>query len=246
MKSEFYDKRKRSDVYGSIYKYKLVSLCILIALAFLLIFLMVRDRAIISEFSKYAAPSFLIVVGVCIIFFILSILLDFYILNRTVSIGKRLTKLAYIDKLTGLPNRYSCDILIDSFADAERLQKAGFILMQIKNLNAVNADSGHDNGNYLIAEFCAFLEEVAENYGYVGRNGGNEFIVLLENCDSTSADMFLLDLTKRIHGYNEMNVGTPLEVSYARVLNIDEHKESISELVSAGYRKLRSMPQTLS
>ena len=87
---------------------------------------------------------------------------------------------------------------------------------------------------------------MAENYGYVGRNGGNEFIVLLDNCDSTSADMFLLDLTKRIHGYNEMNVGTPLDVSYAKVLNIDERKNSISELISEGYKKLRAMPQTLS
>lgn len=246
MKTEFYDKSKRANVYGSIYKYKLASLIILIVLVILLLVLIVRDRAIISEFSKYAAPTFLIVIGVCIVFFIVSILTDFYILNRTASIGRRLTQLAYIDKLTGLPNRYSCDLLIESFADADRLEKAGFIVMQIKNLNSVNRDAGHDNGNFLIAEFCAFLEEVAENYGYVGRNGGNEFIVLLDNCDSTSADMFLLDLTKRIHGYNEMNVGTPLDVSYAKVLNIDERKNSISELISEGYKKLRAMPQTLS
>ena len=58
--------------------------------------------------------------------------------------------------------------------------------------------------------------------------------------------VFLLDLAKRIHGYNEMNVGSPIEVTYSRVLNLDEHKEKISDLISLGYQKIREMPQTLS
>jgi GGDEF domain-containing protein len=118
--------------------------------------------------------------------------------------------------------------------------------MQLSNLNTINASDGHTNGNWLISEFSTMLEDVSENYGYVGRNGGNEFIILIEDCDSTKADMFLLDLGKRIHGYNGMKVGSPVEVSYARTLNCDEHKEKISDLVSLGYRKLRETPQILS
>ena len=154
--------------------------------------------------------------------------------------------MAYLDHLTGLPNRYSCDLLIESFNNPQRLPMAGFMLMKLGNLDSTNDENGHDNGNWLISEFSTILEDVSANFGYVGRNGGNEFIILIENCDSTAADMFLLELTKRIHGYNEMNVGTPIEVAYSKVLNCDENVENISDLISLGYKKIREMPLKLS
>jgi diguanylate cyclase (GGDEF)-like protein len=246
MKPDFYDTSKRANVYNSIYIYKVFSLVLLGILAIILTILFHKDKEIFHQISSASTPAFFIGVGVCLILFAISIVIDFHILTQTASIGRRLNKLAYLDHLTGLPNRYSCDLLIESFNNPERLPNAGFMLMKIGNLDSINSATGHDNGNWLISEFCAILEDVSERYGYVGRNGGNEFIILIENCDSTVADMFLLDLSKRINGYNEMNVGAPIELTYSRVLNQDEHKEKISELISLGYQKIREMPQTLS
>jgi diguanylate cyclase (GGDEF)-like protein len=246
MKPEFYDRSKRANVYNSIYMYKVISLACLLVLSIILIVLFLRDRAYYAEISGTHTPTFLIVVAVSIALFIVSIIIDFYILSSTASIGHRLSKLAYIDHLTGLPNRYSCDLLINSFNDPERLPGAGFVLMELSNLGSINKDTGHEGGNWLITEFSSILEDISENYGYAGRNSGNEFILLMENCDSTQVDMFLLDLTRRIRGYNEMNVGSPMEVCYSKVLNCEEHKESISELISLGYKKIREMPQKLS
>ncbi len=246
MKPEFYDKSKRANVYNTVYLYKVVSLVILGILTIILALLFHKDKVVFHQISEAGTPAFFIVIGICMVLFTLSIVIDFYILSKTASIGRHLNKMAFLDHLTGLPNRYSCDLLIESFNNSERLPKAGFILMQLGNLGQVNDDTGHDNGNWLISEFSAMLEDISEKYGYIGRNGGNEFIILIENCDSTAADMFLLDLAKRIQGYNEMNVGTPIEVVYSRVLNADEHMEKISDLVSLGYRKIHEMPQTLS
>ncbi len=246
MKPEFYDRSKRANVYNSIYLYKVISLACLLILTVILIVLYLKDRAYYGEALGTQTPPFMIVVGICIALFIVSMIIDFYILSSTASIGRRLNKMAYIDHLTGLPNRYSCDLLINSFNTPERLKNAGFVLMQISNLNSINQDTGHQGGNWLITEFSSILEDVSEKYGYAGRNSGNEFILLIENCDSTAIEMFLLDLTRRIQGYNEMNVGSPMEVSYSKVLNSDEHKESISELISLGYKKIHEMPQTLS
>ncbi len=246
MKSEFYDKSKRANVYNSIYVYKIISLVVLVIMTIVLSVLFHEDKELFHLLSDESTPAFFVAVGACIVLFVISIIIDFYILRRTASIGLRLNKLAFIDHLTGLPNRYSCDLLIDTFNAPERLPKAGFILMQISNLRTVNDSDGHTGGNWLISEFCNILEDVSENYGYVGRNGGNEFIILMENCDSTQADMFLLDLAKRIRGYNELNVGTPLEISYSRVLNCDEHLDKISDIVSLGYKKIRDNSQVLS
>jgi diguanylate cyclase (GGDEF)-like protein len=246
MKSEFYDKSKRAHIYSSIFIYKVASLIILLIMTVILAVLFHKDKAMYHEKIGEQTPAIFFVMAACLILFVLSILFDFYILKRTTSIGSHLNQLAYIDKLTGLPNRYSCDLLINSYNDPERLRNSGFILLKINNLAAVNADNGHDNGNFLISEFCSILEDVTSEYGYVGRNGGNEFLVLMDDCDSTKADMFLLDLTKRIHGYNEMNVGTPLEVAYSRLINQDEKAEKISDLISKGYQKIREAPQILS
>ncbi len=245
MKPDFYNKSKRANIYNTIYIIKIISICILVIFTIILSVQFSTYKALFHEVSGDNLPPIFIVMAMCLIFFVLSILLDFYILRRTASIGRHLNKLAYIDKLTGLPNRYSCDLLINSFNEPPMLSSAGFMLLKINNLIAINSSVGHKNGNFLISEFCSILDDVSSDYGYVGRNGGNEYIVLLPECDSTKADMFLMDLTKRIHGYNEMNVGYPLEIAYSRALNCDEGKEKISDLVSLGYKRFRESPQVL-
>ncbi|MCR5557923.1 MAG: GGDEF domain-containing protein [Butyrivibrio sp.] len=246
MKPEFYDKSKRVHIYNTIYIIKIICLCILVAFTIAFTVLFNKYKALFHEVSGETLPPIFLLMEACLVFFIIAILLDFIILRKTASIGRHLSKMAYIDKLTGLPNRYSCDLLIESFNDSSRLPNAGFVLLKINNLMAINKSSGHDNGNFLISEFCSILEDVSQDYGYAGRNGGNEFLLLMDNCDSTKADMFLMELTKRIHGYNGMNVGDPMEVAYSRALNVDEQKSKISHLVSLGYKRLRETPQILS
>ncbi len=246
MKHEFYDRSKRAGIYNTIFRYKKVSLALLAILTILLTVFFFIEKPALDQATGGRPSAFIIVAAVCIVFFAGSVILDFYILSRTIAIGKRLDDLAYIDHLTGLPNRHSCDLLIESFSDPERLRNAGFLLMQLSNLHSINSSDGHTGGNWLISEFSNILEDVADGYGYVGRNGGNEFIMLMDDCDADKANTFLMELTKRIKGYNEMNVGSTIEVTYTKILNCDEHKESISELISLGYKKIRETPQTFS
>ena len=245
MKPDFYDRSKRTNIYNSIYILKILSLILLLVLTVLMTIFYYRDKAAYDVIAGGSTPLVFRIMTACILLFVAVIIGDFYILSKTASIGRHLNKLAFIDKLTGLPNRYSCDLLVESFNSPDRLPNAGFILLRINNLGEINADNGHANGNNLISEFCSILEDVSENYGYVGRNGGNEYIVLMENCDNTNIEMFLMDLTKRIHGYNELNVGYPLEIAYSKCLNCDEHLEKMSELISCGYQKIREMPLIL-
>ena len=246
MKNEFYDRSKRAGVYNKIFLYKKLSLAILVLLTRLLAVFFFIEKPAFDEAMGGRPSAFIITAAVCIVFFAGSVILDFYILSRTVSIGKRLDNLAYIDHLTGLPNRHSCDLLIESFNSPERLKNAGFILMQISNLHSINSTGGHTGGNWLISEFSNILEDVADNYGYVGRNGGNEFIMLMDDCNEEKSKLFLAELTGRIRGYNELNVGAAIEVNYAKILNISENKETISELISLGYKRIRETPLTLS
>ena len=242
----FYNRFKRLGAYKTIYFYKILSLTIFAILTIILAIMYYKIRTDVLQEVGIPTPAIFYVMTITIIFFILTVIFDLYFLHKTVSIGRHLNRLAYIDNLTGIPNRYSCDLLFERFNNPDLLPEAGFLLLKINNLISVNEDNGHVNGNFLISEFSSILEDVSQEYGHVGRNGGNEFVVIMEKCDSTKADMFLMDLTKRIHGYNEMNIGDPLEIAYSRCLNSNEHKEKISELISLGYKKLRESPQILS
>ncbi|SFB76005.1 GGDEF domain-containing protein [Butyrivibrio sp. YAB3001] len=245
MKAEFYNKSKRSNIYGSIYVYKIVSLSVFILMSVLLSINYHRTKADFEALGVTKTPEIFYAVQVVIALFILSIITDFYIMHRTASIGRYLNKMAYIDKLTGLPNRFSCDLIFDTFNDPEKLPHTGFILLKLNNLVNINSAGGHANGNNLISDFCTIFEEVGQIYGFVGRNGGNEFVVVIDNCDSTNIDMFLMDLTKKLHDYNENNYIAPLEIAYARALNCDEHKDKITDLISLVYQRLRESPQIL-
>ena len=246
MREEFYSRGKQTNVYNFIFIYKSVTLCCLCVVTAILAFYCRTDLLKMTFSKDKTSQRLLLSVLIFVLIVFISVVIDFYILKKTANIGYKLNRLAYLDKLTGLPNRFSCDLLFESFNGTDRLPGVGFIVMKINNLPAVNQSSGHDNGNNLIAEFCYILEDVGEKYGYVGRNGGNEFIIMIENCSDTDCDLFLSDLTKRIRGYNEMAVGTPLEISYAGVLNSEEKKKTMSELISLAYKKLKDTPQILS
>ncbi|MBR4358210.1 MAG: GGDEF domain-containing protein [Butyrivibrio sp.] len=246
MKDEFYTRGKQTNVYNFIFIYKAVSLCLLCIATALLAFYSRTDLLKLTFSENKTSQRLLLSVLIFVLMVFISVITDFYILKKSTNIGYRLNRLAYLDRLTGLPNRYSCDLLFETFNDPERLPGVGFIVMKINNLPSVNKTTSHDNGNNLITEFCFILEDVGEKYGYIGRNGGNEFIILIENCSDTDCDMFLSDLTKRIRGYNEMAVGTALEIAYACVLNSCEKKSVMSELISFAYKKLKDAPQILS
>ena len=239
MKSEFFDRNKRATVYNNIFIYKVISLIILAILTILLSVMIFKDA------DSVTSPVFYVMLFTLFLF-VISIIIDFSVLHRTASIGIHLNRLAYIDKLTGIPNRYSCDLLFESFSTPELLPATGFLLLKINNLISINEDNGHTNGNFLISEFSSILEDIGQEYGHVGRNGGNEFIVIMDNCDNAKVSSLLKDLGKRIHGYNEMNVGDPLEIAYSSCLNREEHKEKISDLISLTYKRLREEPQILS
>ena len=110
MKPDFYNSSKRTNVYNSVYIYKVISLIVLGVLTVILAFLYHKDKEIFHQISDASTPAFFVVGGICLVLFVSSILFDFYILTKTASIGRHLNKMAYLDHLTGLPNRYSCHL----------------------------------------------------------------------------------------------------------------------------------------
>lgn len=168
-------------------------------------------------------------------------LMDFYLLRTSATQSQELSNAAYMDTLTGLPNRYSVDMIIKMHDKEETMENVGCAVLRISNLVEINNKFGHDAGDTLIQDFCTMLEDVGDHYGFVGRNGGNEFLAILEECDDEKMTQFVADLYVEINLYNMTHASTPISIEYNYALNSNEKTKKLTELFTIVYRKLEEM-----
>ncbi|MFN2528831.1 MAG: PAS domain S-box protein [Candidatus Baltobacteraceae bacterium] len=97
-----------------------------------------------------------------------------------------LRTLAYFDSLTGLPNRlFLQERLRDAIESAQmNLRRVALIFFDLDRFKDVNDTLGHALGDRLLQVMAARLIETVADRGLVARMGGDEFAVLLPNCES--------------------------------------------------------------
>ena len=100
-------------------------------------------------------------------------------------IQQRIQHLAYHDNLTGLPNRSLLqDRLAHSIARAERSnKKVAVLFIDLDNFKNINDTLGHDVGDELLRQVARRLSECVRLEDTIARQGGDEFIVLLDGLD---------------------------------------------------------------
>lgn len=170
------------------------------------------------------------------IFSFFSIILDLRHLEKTITSSHSLRKVAYLDSLTGIPNRQSCDIIFEQYENDKDISDLGCALVTISNLPLINEALGRDKGNALIQEFASVFERVGDKFGFVGRNGGNEFLIVIEYCNAEKMNDFLKELSSAISKYNETSNHMPVTYKTYEVLNETLGKEKFGDLITHLYK----------
>lgn len=98
---------------------------------------------------------------------------------------KELEGLYVTDRLTNVYNRVKIDEIIDIELNKKKRYDHTFsvILIDVDYFKIVNDTYGHLVGDTILKEFAAILKENVRNTDYVGRWGGEEFIVVCPQTD---------------------------------------------------------------
>ncbi|TCJ13510.1 EAL domain-containing protein [Parasulfuritortus cantonensis] len=103
---------------------------------------------------------------------------------------ERIQFLAFHDPLTGLPNRALVQDRLQHAIELARRQhgRAGVMMIDLDRFKAVNDGIGHDVGDQLLKVVAERLTGSLRRTDTVGRMGGDEFLVVLE--DGAAPEMY--------------------------------------------------------
>jgi len=132
------------------------------------------------------------------------------------------------DLLTMLPNRSAIVAALEQeIARSYRDHRSvGIILLDIDHFKKVNDTYGHFAGDAVLRETAARLRTNMRPYDHVGRYGGEEFLVVLPNCDLEQAAAQAERMRARLHRTAMMVDGTELQVSASFGVTIADGSQS--------------------
>lgn len=101
----------------------------------------------------------------------------------------RMEELATTDKLTGLLNRQSLDALLHQAMTRSRRGGAplSLLLADVDHFKAVNDEHGHLVGDEVLRRVALNLREHLRESDTVCRWGGEEFLMIVQDCDASAA-----------------------------------------------------------
>jgi diguanylate cyclase (GGDEF)-like protein len=138
---------------------------------------------------------------------------------------------AATDGLTGLPNKRAVtDALKRTFAQATMTKAPlALLLLDLDHFKQVNDQHGHAAGDQVLASVGAALRSVLRARDFAGRNGGEEFAVLLPDTDVAAA----LEIAERVRAtIAEVTVpGTDVPVTVSvGVAGFPDHASTLERL----------------
>ncbi|MEJ2686967.1 MAG: EAL domain-containing protein [Gammaproteobacteria bacterium] len=122
-------------------------------------------------------------------------------LLEQVTLRSRLREAAEYDDLTGLLNRPAIQAALDHIhARAEREQLPyAILLIDLDQFKTVNDHYGHQAGDAILAQVAQLLNNAVRHGDWVGRWGGEEFLILLPDAEADEA-MGIADRARRAVG----------------------------------------------
>lgn len=158
--------------------------------------------------------------------------------------GKQFDKVKYYserDHLTGTYNRRAVEQSFQKIAQtcSNQNQKLGIIMMDLNNFKTVNDTYGHHKGDELLVHIAAILNEHVKKNDVVARWGGDEFLILVPDCNNNFESIYIRNIRQIIE--NEDFAEIPFKGASVGFAIYPDEGQSFRELIQIAdgemYRK---------
>lgn len=226
----------KEDYFKSYKYFKVVQLAVLVIFALVFFCLLYFDRDLHQNiYTNRSLLTICVFLWAFMIYSLASIIWDFKQLEGNIVHDSALSRVVYMDTLTGIPNRYSCDRIFEKYGPGSDISQIGCALFSISNLAEVNKVSGRKKGNDILRDFSKIFENTGKKYGFVGRNGGNEFLFVMEISGDYQMSTFIADLKANIREYN-VNSEEEILIESHFLLNEEIKATDFTDLIAELYK----------
>ncbi|MFI3209308.1 MAG: GGDEF domain-containing protein [Eubacteriales bacterium] len=171
-----------------------------------------------EKFTEVSAKITAIQIALMILIGMISIIIFRHLYSTFIAFkhARELTERMFIDVSTGLYNRSKCqEMLKDTNTPANHKARI-MIIMDLNDLKITNDRLGHQVGDELIGSFATILRKASDIHDYkifVGRYGGDEFMVYYQSADEMEAKLYLEEVNYLIEAFNVNE--KKFQISYA-------------------------------
>lgn len=129
------------------------------------------------------------------------------------------SKLLNHDHLTKLSNRTSFERTLEQLT-AECNKALAIIVCDIDGLKKVNDELGYQQGNTLLVAIADILRQAVKPEDFVARIGGDEFVIIISDCITTTAEDVARYITTGISHYNTLVDSPKLSITMGVALDM--------------------------
>ena len=122
------------------------------------------------------------------------------LLNSLQRAKEQLKRQASIDVLTGLLNRAETEMTVERILDHKH-EGHSLLFCDLDLFKQVNDNAGHAAGDKLLADVARIIRECSGKQAVVGRLGGDEFCVFLQDCTMERARQVAENIRNTVSGY---------------------------------------------
>ena len=150
--------------------------------------------------------------GICMIVTLLVVMLMNVSLSRY---QRRIEQTATTDKLTSLLNRQAFTILMTRLMAEHGRQPRplSMLLLDLDHFKLINDQHGHAGGDMVLRRVAGLLLQDLRKSDMAVRWGGEEFLVVLDNCDLAAAQRIAEKIRERVAQERLEIHGTPIALT---------------------------------
>lgn len=132
-----------------------------------------------------------------------------------------LKELAHKDGLTKLYNRYGFDEMAEKMISKNPKEHCVAVLLDVDDFKLINDMYGHAYGDKALISLSENIQKFFSSSALLGRNGGDEFCILLPNCTMEEVKESLIEFTKtpKTFSYKGQTYSFCISLGYAEYPN---------------------------